>query len=99
MNSKFSKTKTVHHILPEFHKLLLEIEKQPLISRIIPGRISRQQKGSSESHFKISYNTTSGIKCIMSKGATAQELFIVCNKDDTETIIETLKKVINQFIG
>jgi len=41
---KFAKTKTVHHILPEFHKLLLEIEKQPLISRIIPGRISRQQK-------------------------------------------------------
>ncbi|MEI6672409.1 MAG: hypothetical protein WCL02_03470 [bacterium] len=44
MNTKFAKTKTEHHILPEFHKLLLEIEKQPLISRIIPGRISRQQK-------------------------------------------------------
>ncbi|MEI6118503.1 MAG: hypothetical protein WCP92_04680 [bacterium] len=44
MNTKFAKTKTIHHILPEFHKLLLEIEKQPLISRIIPGRISRQQK-------------------------------------------------------
>jgi hypothetical protein len=44
MNIKISKTKSVHHILPEFQKLLLEIEKQPLISRIIPGRISRQQK-------------------------------------------------------
>jgi hypothetical protein len=44
MNIKFSKTKTEHHILPEFHKFLLEIEKQPLISRIIPGRIARQQK-------------------------------------------------------
>jgi len=44
MNIKFSKTKAIHHILPEFQKLLLEIEKQPLIFRIIPGRISRQQK-------------------------------------------------------
>jgi len=41
---KFLKTKTEHHILPEFHKLIAEIEKHPLISRIIPGRISRQQK-------------------------------------------------------
>jgi len=91
---KFTKTKTVHHILPEFHKLLLEIEKQPLISRIIPGRISRQQKWSSQLHFKISYNTASGIKCIMSKGATAQELFIICNEKDTKEVIESL----NSFI-
>ena len=99
MNSKFSKTKTEHHILPEFHKLLLEIEKQALISRIIPGRISRQQKWSSNLRFKISYNTTSGIKCIMSKGATVQELFIICNQDDTEEVIATLNKVINQTIN
>jgi len=88
---KFAKTKAIHHILPEFHKLLLEIEKDPLISRIIPGRISRQQKWSSEMHFTVSYPTPSGIKCIMSKGATAQELFIVCNEKDTPTIIEQLK--------
>jgi len=44
MHTKFTKTKAIHHILPEFHKMLLEIEKHPLISRIIPGRISRQQK-------------------------------------------------------
>ncbi len=94
MQSKFSKTKTVHHILPEFHKLLLEIEKQPLISRIIPGRISRQQKWSSEFHFKVSYTTPSGIKCIMSKGATAQELFIICNEQSSETI----KEYLSQFI-
>ena len=98
MDIKLNKTKTVHHILPEFQKFLLEIEKQPLISRIIPGRISRQQKWSSILRFKISYNTTSGIKCIMSKGATAQELFIICNQDDTEVVIETLNQAIKQFI-
>jgi hypothetical protein len=41
---RFAKIKTEHHILADFHKLLLAIEKQPAISRIIPGRISRQQK-------------------------------------------------------
>jgi hypothetical protein len=40
--------------------------------------------------FKVSYPTASGIKCIISKGATAQELFIVCNDKDTEVITEYL---------
>jgi len=44
MRTKFKKVKTEHHILSDFQKLLLEIEKNPDISRIIPGRISRQQK-------------------------------------------------------
>lgn len=86
MNTKFTKTKAVHHILPEFKKILLEIEKHPLISRIIPGRISRQQKWSSKLRFTISYPTPSWIKCIMSKWATAQELFIVCTNEDTEEV-------------
>jgi hypothetical protein len=94
MNIKFTKTKNEHHILPEFQKLLLEIEKHSLISRIIPGRISRQQKWSSSLHFKISYQTPSWIKCIMSKWATAQELFIVCNKKDTEELITYLQNFI-----
>jgi hypothetical protein len=64
---KFQKVKTEHTIMEEFHKILLEIEKNPAILRIIPGRISRQQKGSSELRFRVSYETESGIKCIMSK--------------------------------
>jgi hypothetical protein len=31
--------------------------------------------------FKISYFTPSGLKCLMTKGATAQELFVVCPED------------------
>lgn len=93
MKIKFTKTKNEHHILTEFQKLLLEIEKHSLISRIIPGRISRQQKWSSEMRFTVSYPTPSGIKCIMNKGATAQELFIVCNKKDTPTITEYLNTI------
>ncbi|MDR2190775.1 MAG: DUF2103 domain-containing protein [Candidatus Peribacteria bacterium] len=81
MQPKFTKVKTEHHILPDFYSFLLEIEKMPEISRIIPGRISRQQKGSSEVRFRISYPTSTGRKCIMSKGATAQELFIICKEE------------------
>jgi hypothetical protein len=44
MKVTFKKVKTEHHILNEFKKLLLEIEKHPGIARIIPGRISREQK-------------------------------------------------------
>jgi hypothetical protein len=92
MKIKFKKVKTDHTIMEEFHKLLLEIEKNPMISRIIPGRISRQQKWSSELRFRVSYKTESGIKCIMSKWASAQELFIVCNNEDKDNLIDFLRK-------
>jgi hypothetical protein len=36
MKISYQKVKTEHHILPEFKKLLLAIEKQPHIHRIIP---------------------------------------------------------------
>ena len=90
---KFTKTKTEHHILPEFHKILLEIEKHPLIFRIIPGRIARQQKGSSDLRFKVSYTTKSGLKCIMAKGATAQEVFIVCDKQDIQAVTNYIQNI------
>jgi hypothetical protein len=35
----------------------------------------------------------------MSKGATAQELFIICNQDDTQEVIAILKTTINQAIS
>jgi len=91
---KFAKVKTTHHILPDFEKLLLAIEKLPVISRIIPGRISRQQKWSSKLGFKISYVTPSGLKCLMTKGATAQELFVICNEKDTPTVQDFILKLI-----
>jgi len=89
---KFQKVKTEHTIMDEFHKILLEIEKNPWIIRIIPGRISRQQKWSSELRFKVSYETESWIKCIMSKGATAQELFVICNDENKLDLMIFLRK-------
>lgn len=77
MKKDFKKVKTEHTILPEFHDFLKQIEHIPEIQRIIPGRINRQQKSSSELRFTISYPTTTGLKAKMSKGATSQELFII----------------------
>jgi len=75
----------------------LTIEKHPLIRKIIPGRISRQQKWSSEKRFRISYATPSGVKCIMSQWATAQELFIVCPQEHKDEIKNHLKEVLKKF--
>jgi hypothetical protein len=44
MKTRFKKVKMEHHIITDFTKLLLKIEKHVDINRIIPGRISRQQK-------------------------------------------------------
>ena len=98
MRTKFKKVKTEHHILPDFQKLLLEIEKDPNINRIIPGRIYRKQKWSSELRFRITIPTDSGFKCIMSKWATAQELFVVCNPENSDSIKNNIKEVVKSFI-
>ena len=89
MKLGFKKVKTEHTILSEFHPLLRKIENLDQIQRIIPWRIMRQQKGSSDLRFSISYQTTSGLKAKMSKGSTSQELFIICQKG-TEAKAETL---------
>ena len=89
MKLGFKKVKTEHTILSEFHPLLRKIENLDQIQRIIPWRIMRQQKGSSDLRFSISYQTTSGLKAKMSKGSTSQELFIICQKG-TEAEAETL---------
>ena len=92
---KFQKVKTEHTIMEEFHKILLKIEKDPAIIRIIPGRISRQQKWSSDLRFRVSYETDSWIKCIMSKWASAQELFVICKDDSKVDLINFLKNILD----
>ena len=85
--SVFKKVKTEHHILKEFHKFLLEIEKIEEIQRIIPWRIVREQSGRSELRINFSYNTSTGLKYKICKWSTAQELFIIVDQE-TETIVQ-----------
>lgn len=45
MANSFTKVKTEHTIMKEFHEFLLQIEKIEDIQRIVPGRIYREQSG------------------------------------------------------
>ena len=97
MKLGFKKVKTEHTILSEFHPLLRKIENLDQIQRIIPCRIMRQKKGSSDLRFSISYQTTSGLKAKMSKGSTSQELFIICQKGteaEAETLINNIRSTL-----
>ena len=97
MKLGFKKVKTEHTILSEFHPLLRKIENLDQIQRIIPWRIMRQQKGSSDLRFSISYQTTSGLKAKMSKGSTSQELFIICQKGteaEAEALISNIRSTL-----
>ncbi len=84
--------------MPEFAKFLLKIEKTTDIIRIIPGRISRQQKGSSKMMFRTTTPTQTWIKCIMSKWATAQELFVICEQKNIDKISDEIKKISLKYI-
>lgn len=96
--SDFQKTKLEHHIIPEFAKLILELEKNEKISRIIPWRINRQQKWSSEIRFRITIPTSTWLKCIMSKWSTAQELFVICNEKDIQEVKESIQNCVTNFL-
>ena len=77
---------------------MLEVEKDPNIDRIIPGRISRQQKGSSQLMFRITIPTNSGFKCIMSKGSTAQELFVICTPENIEKVKKNILLNVEKYL-
>ena len=97
--SNYKKTKLEHHILPDFAKLLFEIEKNPKINRIIPWRINRQQKWSSTLRFRITTPTNSGFKCIMSKWSTAQELFVICDENSIYDVKKYIESCVQHFLS
>lgn len=82
-----------HTILKEFHPFLQEIAKISLIQRVIPGRINRKQSGSSTLRISFAYFTDTGLKYNLAKWSTAQELFIVCEKGDSDAVFELIEKV------
>lgn len=84
------KIKREHHSLKEFEKELQQIAKIPEVKRIIPGRISRQQKWSNHKKITCSYFTDSGLKLIMKKWGTAQEVFVICDLENKEIVKERI---------
>ena len=84
------KIKREHHILPDFEDFLKELAKLDCVKRIIPWRISRQQKWTSQKMISISYKTISGFKLKLKKWATAQEVFVTghCEEMKIKKILE-----------
>ena len=97
MANSFTKVKTEHTIMKEFHEFLLQIEKIEDIQRIVPGRIYREQSGRAWFKINYSYPTISGLKYKMCKGSTGQELFIICNKGTDENVVAQIDKVITKI--
>ncbi len=76
--------------MKDFLPLLRKIEKLDEVQRIIPGRVARSQWGSGFLHFTLSYPTEAGLKYMMKKWGTAQEVFILCAENEKESIIENI---------
>jgi hypothetical protein len=91
------KIKKEHHILKEFEKFLYEISKLPEIQKIIPWRIKRQQKWTSDFKISFSYYTNSWLKFLMKKWSTVQELFIVCDKQNKDIVKDKIIKIFDSF--
>lgn len=91
MKYQQGKIKREHHTLREFDEFLHACAKLNYVQRLIPWRISRQQKGSSHCMVTFSYPTTSWGKCIMKKGSTAQELFVIMAPEHIDTFVQRLE--------
>lgn len=97
MANSFTKVKTEHTIMKEFHEFLLQIEKIEDIQRIVPGRIYREQSGRAGFRINYSYPTISGLKYKMCKGSTGQELFVICNKGTDENVVVQIDTIIKKI--
>lgn len=87
------KIKREHGIMKEFVPLLRKMEKIEGIKRIIPGRISRKQQWTSQFNLTFSYMTTSGLKYMMKKWGTAQELFVISSGEEKEGVREEIAEL------
>jgi hypothetical protein len=94
----FTKVKTEHHILKEFHHFLRTIEKHSDIQRIIPWRIVREQSGRSEMRINFSYLTSTGLKYKICKWSTAQEIFVIVKQWTDQVVQEFVDKVGKEYI-
>ncbi len=98
LSKLFKKVKNKHTILSDFISFLQNIEKCEYIKKIIPWRLSRQQKGSSGMYIHFAYFTDAGMKFNMSKWGTSQELFIICPKEHKEQVKDYIQKNYPEYI-
>jgi hypothetical protein len=91
------KIKKEHHILKEFDKFLQEIARLSEVQKIIPWRIKRQQKGTSQLRLSFSYETNSWLKFLMKKWSTAQELFVIVDRQYRQSVKDKILSIFEEY--
>lgn len=84
--------KRQHTVLKDFLRFLESLTSGGLARSIIPGRIyTKGSKSSSgENIVELQYETRSGLKLLLKKGTTVQEVFVVTS--DKDRIKDLFKK-------
>lgn len=72
--------KIEHGILPGLKDILLDLARNPAVRSIVPGRIyaTRGRPGGGLT-VRVSAPTATGVKLIARRGASVQEVFVVCD--------------------
>ncbi|MDQ7038121.1 MAG: DUF2103 domain-containing protein [Aquificota bacterium] len=76
---RVGKLKVEHHLLEGLEDYLREMERWEVVRTIIPGRIVRQNRGRGATGLFLKYPTITGYKLIYKRGASVQEVFVVCS--------------------
>lgn len=77
-----NKVKLEHTLLDGLGEHLSILSSFQCVDSIIPGRISRQNKGRGSKGIFLKYRTRSGFKLLYKSGSSVQEVFVVCSQHD-----------------
>ncbi len=93
------KIRTEHSIMDEFIPFLNDIAKNIYTDRIIPGRITRKQSGSSDVFITFAYFNDSWLKYNVKKWSTSQEIFVICNNAYKQQMSEYISDISQKYIN
>ncbi|MEZ0323348.1 MAG: DUF2103 domain-containing protein [Hydrogenothermaceae bacterium] len=82
--------KREHSIIEDFDKDLETLVEMDLVKSVIPGRIYTSPKAQSGSKkITYQYDTQAGVKLLLKKGSTVQEVFVITNRrEDLKTYLD-----------
>jgi len=87
------KIKLEHHLLEGLEEYVQRLSDLASVQSIIPGRISRQNKGRGSKGLFLKYETPSGYKLLYKNGTSVQEVFLVCS--DKERFLKDIEQILS----
>ena len=90
------KVKVEHNLLEGLEDFLKVLSKWECVKSIIPGRISRQNRGRGSKGLFMKYPTASGYKLLYKNGTSIQEVFVVC--DDITSFEKLFKEAFSDEV-